>query len=337
PPPQPEIAPVQFVGVTALDVVTRAEAKPYAADFNVFIPGVTAATKLVKFNADAWTVDGDPILVDRTGGTLVAWAPSALAVTTSASGAEYTLTAQKDAAAQDLIYQPQPVNAANAGAVAVEMKHAYSKLSFLATAGNGYTGAANLTQVQITGGIYATGTLDMVAGTVDPAGTATGALTLAAGEKALVVPMAAKPTLACRCMDCRWRSHLGGSQGRYAGCVGAFGFGRDYFCQWRRIYADGAKGCGRTGFDLPTPACQCCQCECCRRRDEARLFQTLFPGNGRQWIHGCCQSYSGADYRWNLCDRHARYGSRHGGSGRHGDGGAYPGRRRKGACRAYGR
>lgn len=45
------------------------------------------------------------------GGTLVAWAPSALAVTTSASGAEYTLTAQKDAAAQDLIYQPQPVNA----------------------------------------------------------------------------------------------------------------------------------------------------------------------------------------------------------------------------------
>lgn len=133
------------------------------------------------------------------GGTLVAWAPSALAVTTSASGAEYTLTAQKDAAAQDLIYQPQPVNAANAGAVAVEMKHAYSKLSFLATAGNGYTGAANLTQVQITGGIYATGTLDMVAGTVDPAGTATGALTLAAGEKALVVPMAAKPTLAVTC------------------------------------------------------------------------------------------------------------------------------------------
>ena len=98
-----------------------------------------------------------------------------------------------------LIYQPQPVNAANAGAVAVEMKHAYSKLSFLATAGNGYTGAANLTQVQITGGIYATGTLDMVAGTVDPAGTATGALTLAAGEKALVVPMAAKPTLAVTC------------------------------------------------------------------------------------------------------------------------------------------
>ena len=31
-PPQPEIAPVQFVGVTALDVVTRAEAKPYAAE-----------------------------------------------------------------------------------------------------------------------------------------------------------------------------------------------------------------------------------------------------------------------------------------------------------------
>ena len=198
-PPQPEIAPVQLVGVTALDVVTRAEAKPYAADFNVFIPGVTAATKLVKFSADAWTVDGDPILVDRKGGTLVAWAPSALAVTTSASGAEYTLTAQKDAAAQDLIYQPQPVNAANANAVAVEMKHAYSKLSFLATAGSGYTGAANLTQVQITGGIHATGTLDMVAGTVDPAGTATGTLTLAAGEKALVVPMAAKPTLAVTC------------------------------------------------------------------------------------------------------------------------------------------
>lgn len=196
-PPQPEIAPVQFVGVTALDVVTRAEAKPYAADFNVFIPGVTAATKLVKFNADAWTVDGDPILVDRTGGTLVAWAPSALAVTTSASGAEYTLTAQKDAAAQDLIYQHQSVNAANAGAVAVEMGHAYSKLSFLATAGNGYTGAANLTQVQITGGIYATGTLNMVDGKVDPVGTAT--LTLAAGEKALVVPMAAKPTLAVTC------------------------------------------------------------------------------------------------------------------------------------------
>ena len=107
------------------------------------------------------TVDGDPILVDRKGGTLVAWAPSALAVTTSASGAEYTLTAQKDAAAQDLIYQPQPVNAANANAVAVEMKHAYSKLSFLATAGSGYTGAANLTQVQITGGIHASGTLDM--------------------------------------------------------------------------------------------------------------------------------------------------------------------------------
>lgn len=197
PPPQPEIAPVQFVGVTALDVVTRAEAKPYAADFNVFIPGVTAATKLVKFNADAWTVDGDPILVDRTGGTLVAWAPSALAVTTSASGAEYTLTAQKDAAAQDLIYQPQPVNAANAGAVAVEMKHAYSKLSFLATAGNGYTGAANLTQVQITGGIYATGTLNMVDGKVDPVGTAT--LTLAAGEKALVIPMAGQPTIAVTC------------------------------------------------------------------------------------------------------------------------------------------
>jgi len=82
--------------VTALDVVTRAEAKPYAADFNVFIPGVTAATKLVKFNADAWTVDGDPILVDRTGGTLVAWAPSALAVTTSASGAEYTRAGRID-------------------------------------------------------------------------------------------------------------------------------------------------------------------------------------------------------------------------------------------------
>ena len=198
-PPQPEIAPVQFVGVTALDVVPRAEAKPYAGDFNVFIPGVTAATKLVKFSADAWTVDGDPILVDRKGGTLVAWAPSALAVTTSASGAEYTLTAQKDAAAQDLIYQPQPVNAANANAVAVEMKHAYSKLSFLATAGSGYTGAANLTQVQITGGIHATGTLDMVAGTVDPAGTATGTLTLAAGEKALVVPMAGQPTIAVTC------------------------------------------------------------------------------------------------------------------------------------------
>ena len=27
-PPQPEIAPVQFVGVTALDVVTRAGAEP---------------------------------------------------------------------------------------------------------------------------------------------------------------------------------------------------------------------------------------------------------------------------------------------------------------------
>ena len=27
-PPQPEIAPVHFVGVTTLDVVTRAEAKP---------------------------------------------------------------------------------------------------------------------------------------------------------------------------------------------------------------------------------------------------------------------------------------------------------------------
>lgn len=60
-PPQPEIAPVHFVGVTTLDVVTRAEAKPYAADFNVFIPGVTAATKLVKYSADAWTVEGDPI------------------------------------------------------------------------------------------------------------------------------------------------------------------------------------------------------------------------------------------------------------------------------------
>lgn len=198
-PPQPEIAPVQFVGVTALDVVTRAEAKPYAADFNVFIPGVTAATKLVKYSADAWTVEGDPILVDRTGGTLVAWAPAALAVTTSASGAEYTLTAQKDAAAQDLIYQHQSVNAANAGAVAVEMGHAYSKLSFLATAGNGYTGAANLTQVQITGGIYATGTLNMVDGKVDPVGTATGTLTLAAGEKALVVPMAGQPTIAVTC------------------------------------------------------------------------------------------------------------------------------------------
>ena len=198
-PPQPEIAPVHFVGVTTLDVVTRAEAKPYAADFNVFIPGVTAATKLVKYSADAWTVEGDPILVDRTGGTLVAWAPAALAVTTSASGAEYTLTAQKDAAAQDLIYQHQSVNAANAGAVAVEMGHAYSKLSFLATAGNGYTGAANLTQVQITGGIYATGTLNMVDGKVDPVGTATGTLTLAAGEKALVVPMAGQPTIAVTC------------------------------------------------------------------------------------------------------------------------------------------
>ena len=197
PPPQPEIAPVHFVGVTTLDVVTRAEAKPYAADFNVFIPGVTAATKLVKYSADAWTVEGDPILVDRTGGTLVAWAPAALAVTTSASGAEYTLTAQKDAAAQDLIYQHQSVNAANAGAVAVEMGHAYSKLSFLATAGNGYTGAANLTQVQITGGIYATGTLNMVDGKVDPVGTAT--LTLAAGEKALVIPMAGQPTIAVTC------------------------------------------------------------------------------------------------------------------------------------------
>ena len=132
PPPQPEIASVQFVGVTALDVVTRAEAKPYAADFNVFIPGVTAATKLVKFSADAWTVDGDPILVDRTGGTLVAWAPSALAVTTSASGAEYTLTAQKDAAAQDLIYQPQPVNAANANA---KLPLAYSENGYVSTLG----------------------------------------------------------------------------------------------------------------------------------------------------------------------------------------------------------
>lgn len=66
-----------------------------------------------------------------------------------ASGAEYTLTAQKDAAAQDLIYQPQPVNAANAGAVTVEMKHAYSKLSFLATAGSGYTGAPTLLRCRL--------------------------------------------------------------------------------------------------------------------------------------------------------------------------------------------
>lgn len=185
--------------MTALDVVTRAEAKPYAADFNVFIPGVTAATQVVKYSAEAWTVEGDPIMVDRTGGTLVAWAPAALAVTTSASGAEYTLTAQKDAAAQDLIYQPQSVDATNANAVNVVMGHAYSKLSFLATAGNGYTGAANLTQVQITGGIYATGTLDMVKGEVVPVGTATGTLTLAAGEKALVVPMADQPTIAVTC------------------------------------------------------------------------------------------------------------------------------------------
>ena len=27
--------------------------------------------------------------------------------------------------------------------------------------------------------------------------------------------------------------------------MGAFGSGGDYFCQWCRIYADGAKGCGR--------------------------------------------------------------------------------------------
>ena len=81
------------------------------------------------------------------------------------------------------------------------MGHAYSKLSFLATAGNGYTGAANLTQVQITGGIYATGTLNMVDGKVDPVGTAT--LTLAAGEKALVIPMAGQPTIAVTCNDRR--------------------------------------------------------------------------------------------------------------------------------------
>lgn len=200
-PPQPEIASIHFMDVKSLDVVTRAEATDYAADFKVFITNnITTAAKLVKYTApNSWAFENDEtVLVDRTGGELVAWAPTALAVTT-AGGVQYTLKAQKDAADQDLIYEHQPVTAATAGAVAVEMRHAYSKLSFKVVKGEGYNGAAVLTQVEITKGIYATGTLDMGTGTMTPAGDVTGTLTLAASDKALVVPMTGKPTISVTC------------------------------------------------------------------------------------------------------------------------------------------
>lgn len=200
-PSQPESAILRFTEVTSLDVVTRADATDFTSDFKIFITNITAAEKVVTFSTPNWGFkDGSEVKVDRVGGELVAWAPETLPVVTAdKTGVTYTLTAQKDAAAQDLIYQHQAVTSENANAIAVQMGHAYSKLSFKVVKGDGYNGEAVLAQVKITKGIYATGTLDMVKGEVTPVGEAVGTLTLAADEKALVVPTTNKPTISVTC------------------------------------------------------------------------------------------------------------------------------------------
>lgn len=201
-PSQPESAILRFTEVTSLDVVTRAETPvDFKENFKIFITNITAAEKVVTFTTPNWVIgDGTEVKVDRVGGELVAWAPETLPlVAADATGVTYTLTAQKDDAAQDLIYQHQAVTSENANAIAVQMGHAYSKLSFKVVKGDGYNGAAALSQVQITKGIYATGTLDMVKGVVTPAGEAVGTLELQANEKALVVPTTNKPTISVTC------------------------------------------------------------------------------------------------------------------------------------------
>lgn len=200
-PAQPESAILRFAEVTSLDVVTRADATDFTENFKIFITNITAAEKVVTFTTPNWVIgDGTEVKVDRAGGELVAWAPEALTgVAAGASGVTYTLTAQKDNDAQDLIYEHQPVTSVNAGAIAIQMGHTYSKLSFKVEKSAEYNGAGTLEKVQITKGIYATGTLDMVKGVVTPVGEAVGTLDLQANEKALVVPTTNKPTISVIC------------------------------------------------------------------------------------------------------------------------------------------
>lgn len=199
--PVPESAPIVFKSVNSLDVVTRVSTSEFKNNFSVFITGVTDAVKSVEYSdADSkWAFVGGDVQVDRTGGELVAWYPTDL-VTPAGGKVEATLTAQKEVAAQDLIYFHKTVNSVNPN-VDVELGHAYARLSFVVEAGTGYTGAAELTQVQITGGIPATGTLDLtVADAVPTAGAALStAIVLAKDETALVVPVATEPTIAVTC------------------------------------------------------------------------------------------------------------------------------------------
>lgn len=199
--PVPESAPIVFKSVCSLDVVTRVTTSEFTDTFSVFITGVTTATKSVEYNAadSKWTFVGGDVQVDRTGGELVAWYPTDL-VTPAEGKVEATLTSQKEVAAQDLIYFHKKVTSTS-NEVAIELGHAYARLSFVVEAGTGYTGAGELTQVQITGGIPATGTLDLtVADAVPAAGAALStAIVLAKDETALVVPVATEPTIAVTC------------------------------------------------------------------------------------------------------------------------------------------
>lgn len=209
--PVPESAPIHFKSVSSLDVVTRAATpEDFVLDFNAFVTNTAMdAAKLVKYTApNSWAfADGVDVAVDRTGGTLVAWYPTDLSVTaTKTDGVKFTLTAQKDDATKDLIYQYQPVAAPNADKIAVVMGHAYAKLSFKVVQGEGYTVEnPSLTAVKINKGIYATGDLNMLTGALTPAAAgAVGTLSLVKSgggtlEKALVVPMASKPSIEITC------------------------------------------------------------------------------------------------------------------------------------------
>lgn len=198
--PVPESAPIVFKSVNSLDVVTRATTSEFTNTFSVFITGVTTAPKSVEYNEaeSKWAFAGGDVQVDRTGGELVAWYPTDL-VTPADGKVGATLTAQKEVAAQDLIFFHKKVTSTS-NEVDIELGHAYARLSFVVEAGTGYTGAAELTQVQITGGILATGTLDLAVGGVPTAGAALSTpIVLAKGETALVVPVATEPTIAVTC------------------------------------------------------------------------------------------------------------------------------------------
>lgn len=208
--PVPESAPIHFKSVSSLDVVTRAATpEDFLSDFNAFVTNTAMdAAKLVKYTApNSWAfADGVDVAVDRTGGTLVAWYPTDLGViATKTDGVKFTLTAQKDDATKDLIYQHQDVAAPNADKIEVVMGHAYAKLSFKVVKGEGYTVEnPSLTAVKINKGIYATADLNMLTGELTPAAAgAVGTLSLAksadALEKALVVPMAGKPSIEITC------------------------------------------------------------------------------------------------------------------------------------------